>query len=129
MTEPRVLVVDDSPTVRRIVQITLQREQIRVMTASNGSSALTSIANEMPDVILMDTQLPDMDGYAICQLIRKNTQFQHIPMIMMLTGKNELFDKTRARLAGATEYLTKPFDTVTLVQTVKKHLINWQDGS
>src|SRR6516164_6309234 len=123
---PTVLVVDDSPTVRKIVQMTLQRERIRVITASDGLSALTSVADEMPALILLDIQLPRMDGYHICQIIRKNLQFRTIPIIM-LSGKDGLFDKMRGRLAGSTEYLTKPFVSVELVQTVKKHLANWQE--
>jgi twitching motility two-component system response regulator PilG len=126
MAEPTVLVVDDSPTVRKIVQMTLQREHIRVVTASDGLSALTSVADEMPAVILLDIQLPRMDGYHICQIIRKNLQFRQIPIIM-LSGKDGLFDKMRGRLAGSTEYLTKPFDSAELIQTVKKHLTNWQE--
>jgi twitching motility two-component system response regulator PilG len=126
MAEPTVLVVDDSPTVRKIVQMTLQREHIRVVTASDGLSALTSVADEMPAVILLDIQLPRMDGYHICQIIRKNLQFRQIPIIM-LSGKDGLFDKMRGRLAGSTEYLTKPFDSAELIQTVKKHLANWQE--
>lgn len=124
--QPTVLVVDDSPTVRKIVQMTLQRENIRVITASDGLSALTSVADEMPAVILLDIQLPRMDGYHICQIIRKSLQFRQIPIIM-LSGKDGLFDKMRGRLAGSTEYLTKPFDSAELVQTVKKHLVNWQE--
>ena len=123
---PTVLVVDDSPTVRKIVQMTLQREHIRVITAGDGLSALTSVADEMPALILLDIQLPRMDGYHICQIIRKNLQFRTIPIIM-LSGKDGLFDKMRGRLAGSTEYLTKPFDSAELVQTVKKHLVGWQE--
>ncbi|HZS78243.1 MAG TPA: response regulator [Ktedonobacteraceae bacterium] len=122
---PTVLVVDDSPTVRKIVQMTLQREHIRVITAGDGLSALTSVADEMPALILLDIQLPRMDGYHICQIIRKNLQFRSIPIIM-LSGKDGLFDKMRGRLAGSTEYLTKPFDSAELIQTVKKHLVGWQ---
>ncbi len=128
MIEPRptVLVVDDSPTVRKIVQMTLQRENIRVITVGDGLSALTSVADEMPSLILLDIQLPRMDGYQICQIIRKHLQFRQIPIIM-LSGKDGLFDKMRGRLAGSTEYLTKPFDSAELIRTVKKHLANWQD--
>jgi len=127
MLEPTVLVEDDSPTVRKIVQMTLQREHIRVITAADGLSALTSVADEMPAVILLDIQLPrGLDGYHICQIIRKNLQFRQIPIIM-LSGKDGLFDKMRGRLAGSTEYLTKPFDSAELVQTVKKHLVNWEE--
>ena len=120
-TTRTVLVVDDSPTVRKIVQMALQREHIRVITASDGLSALTSVADEMPAVILLDIQLPRMDGYHICQIIRKNLQFRQIPIIM-LSGKDGLFDKMRGRLAGSTDFLMKPFDSQQLVQTVKKYL-------
>jgi len=107
--------------------MTLQREHIRVITAGDGLSALTSVADEMPAVILLDIQLPrGMDGYHICTIIRKNLQFRQIPIIM-LSGKDGLFDKVRGRLAGSTEYLTKPFDSAELVQTVKKYLVNWQE--
>jgi twitching motility two-component system response regulator PilG len=123
---PTVLVVDDSPTVRKIVQMTLQRENIRVIAAGDGLSALSSVADEMPALILLDVQLPRMDGYQICQIIRKTLQFRQIPIIM-LSGKDGLFDKMRGRLAGSTEYITKPFDSAELIQTVKKHLVNWQE--
>jgi twitching motility two-component system response regulator PilG len=121
MSEPVVLVVDDSPTVRKIVQLTLQREKIRVITASDGLSALAAVADEEPDLILLDIMLPRMDGYNICQIIRKNMRFRRVPIIM-LSGKDGLFDKVRGRLAGSSEYLTKPFDSTELVLTVKKHL-------
>ena len=123
MNEPVVLVVDDSPTVRKIVQLTLQRENMRVITASDGLSALAAVADADPDVILLDIMLPRMDGYNICRIIRDKLEFRHIPIIM-LSGKDGLFDKVRGRLAGSSEYLTKPFDSVELVQSVKKHLAN-----
>jgi twitching motility two-component system response regulator PilG len=106
--------------------MTLQREHIKVITAADGLSALTSVADNMPALILLDIQLPRMDGYHICQIIRKNLQFRQIPIIM-LSGKDGLFDKMRGRLAGSTEYITKPFDSAELVRTVKKHLANWEE--
>src|SRR5947209_20607645 len=116
MVEPTVLVVDDSPTVRKIVQMTLQRENIRVITAGDGLSALTSVGDEMPADILLDIQLPRMDGYHICQIIRKNLQFRTIPIIM-LSGKERLSHKMAGRLTGSTENLTNPFATFVLVPT------------
>ncbi|MFI5273506.1 MAG: PleD family two-component system response regulator [Ktedonobacterales bacterium] len=121
MEEPVVLVVDDSPTVRKIVQLTLQRERIRVVTAGDGLSALATVADEQPDLILLDIMLPKMDGYNICQVVRKNMAYHDLPIIM-LSGKDGLFDRMRGRLAGSTEYITKPFDSTELVQTVKRHL-------
>jgi twitching motility two-component system response regulator PilG len=119
--EPVVLVVDDSPTVRKIVQLTLQREHIHVVTAGDGLSALAAVADEQPDLILLDIMLPRMDGYNICQVVRKNMAYRDMPIIM-LSGKDGLFDRMRGKLAGSTEYITKPFDSAELVQTVKRHL-------
>jgi twitching motility two-component system response regulator PilG len=119
--DPVVLVVDDSPTVRKIVQLTLQRERIQVVTAGDGLSALAAVADEQPDLILLDIMLPRMDGYNICQVVRRNMAFRDMPIIM-LSGKDGLFDKMRGKLAGSTEYITKPFDSAELVQTVKRHL-------
>ncbi|HEX6541178.1 MAG TPA: response regulator [Ktedonobacterales bacterium] len=121
MSEPVVLVVDDSPTVRKIVQLTLQRERIRVVTAGDGLTALAAVADEQPDLILLDIMLPRMDGYNICQVIRKNMAYRDLPIIM-LSGKDGLFDKMRGKLVGSTEYMTKPFDSVELAQTVKRYL-------
>ena len=121
MSEPVVLVVDDSPTVRKIVQLTLQRERIRVVTAGDGLTALAAVADEQPDLILLDIMLPRMDGYNICQVIRKNMAYRDLPIIM-LSGKDGLFDKMRGKLAGSTEYMTKPFDSGELAQTVKRYL-------
>ncbi|MGO8947637.1 MAG: response regulator [Ktedonobacterales bacterium] len=121
MDDPVVLVVDDSPTVRKIVQLTLQRERIHVVTAGDGLSALAAVADEQPDLILLDIMLPRMDGYNICQVVRRNNAFRDMPIIM-LSGKDGLFDKMRGKLAGSTEYITKPFDSAELVQTVKRHL-------
>lgn len=121
MSEPVVLVVDDSPTVRKIVQLTLQRERIRVVTAGDGLTALAAVADEQPDLILLDIMLPRMDGYNICQVIRKNMAYRDLPIIM-LSGKDGLFDKMRGKLAGSTEYMTKPFDSVELAQIVKRYL-------
>jgi twitching motility two-component system response regulator PilG len=121
LEEPVVLVVDDSPTVRKIVQLTLQREHIRVVTAGDGLSALTAVSDEEPDLVLLDIMLPKMDGYTICQVIRRSTAFRTMPIIM-LSGKDGLFDKMRGKLAGSTEYITKPFDSAELVQIVKRYL-------
>lgn len=116
-----VLVVDDSPTVRKIVQITLQRENIQVVTAGDGLSALAAVSDTQPDLILLDIVLPRMDGYNICHLVRNNPEYRDLPIIM-LSGKDGIFDKMRGRLAGSTEYITKPFDSTELVQSVRHYL-------
>jgi twitching motility two-component system response regulator PilG len=121
--EPVILVVDDSATVRKIVQMALRREGMSIVTAGDGLSALSAVADEEPDLILLDVLLPRMDGYHVCRIIREKPEYHHIPIIM-LSGKDGLFDKVRGRLAGSSEYLTKPFDTNELVRSVRKHLAN-----
>lgn len=121
MAEQVVLVVDDSPTVRKIVQLTLQREHIRVVTAGDGLGALAAVTDTQPDLILLDIMLPHMDGYNICHLVRNNPEYRDLPIIM-LSGKDGIFDKMRGKLAGSTEYMTKPFDSAELVQTVRRYL-------
>ena len=121
MAEPVVLVVDDSPTVRKIVQLTLSREGITVVTAGDGLSALAAVADAQPDLILLDIMLPRMDGYSICQVVRKNMSYRDIPIIM-LSGKDGLIDKVRGKMAGSSDYITKPFDSSELVQVVKRYL-------
>lgn len=121
VAEPVVLVVDDSPTVRKIVQLTLSREGIHVVTAGDGLSALAAVADAQPDLILLDIVLPRMDGYSICQVVRKNMAYRDIPIIM-LSGKDGLFDKMRGKWAGSSDYITKPFDSGELVDVVKRYL-------
>lgn len=121
MSEPTVLVVDDSPTIRKVVELTLKREGIRVLSAADGLSALAIVADEAPDLVLLDIMLPRMDGYQICGIIRRNKDYKKLPIIM-LSGKDGLFDKVRGKLAGSTEYITKPFDPAELVRVVRKHL-------
>jgi len=121
MNDSTVLVVDDSPTIRKVVELTLKREQIRVLCAADGLSALAMVADEKPNLVLLDIMLPRMDGYQICQIIRRNKEFKKLPIIM-LSGKDGLFDRVRGRLAGSSEYITKPFDPADLVRVVRKHL-------
>ena len=98
MTSPVVLVVDDSPTIRKIVEITLKREGVQVVTASSGVIALATIANTPPQLILLDIMLPKVNGYQICQIIRRNPAYKHIP-IVMLSGKDGTLQACRCPLA------------------------------
>lgn len=121
MTRPVVLVVDDSPTIRKIVEITLKREGVEVVSASSGVIALAAIANTPPQLILLDIMLPKVNGYQLCQIIRRNPNYKHIPVVM-LSGKDGVFDKMRGKLVGATEYITKPFEPRDLVRVVRKYV-------
>ena len=121
MHEPVVLVVDDSPTVRAIVQRTLKREHLQVVTAADGLSALAAVADTNPDLILLDIMLPHMDGYQVCHLLRQHREFRDTP-ILLLSGKDGVFDRLRGRMARATEYISKPFDPVELMSLVRRYL-------
>jgi twitching motility two-component system response regulator PilG len=92
-----------------------------VVTAGDGLSALAAVSDTQPDLILLDIMLPRMDGYNICHLVRNNPEYRELPIIM-LSGKDGIFDKMRGKLAGSTEYMTKPFDSTELVQTVRRYL-------
>ena len=118
---PLVLVVDDSPTIRKIVEVTLRRERIRVMGVGDGLSALAAVADKQPQLVLLDITLPGMDGYQICQALKHRPASKHIPVVM-LSGRDGFFDKVRGRLAGSTQYVTKPFDPAQLVKAVSKHV-------
>jgi twitching motility two-component system response regulator PilG len=121
VTGPVVLVVDDSPTIRKIVEITLKRQGVEVLSAPSGVIALAAIANTPPKLILLDIMLPKVNGYQICQIIRRNPEYKHIPVVM-LSGKDGIFDKVRGKLVGATEYITKPFEPRDLLRVVRKYV-------
>jgi|DewCreStandDraft_5_1066085.scaffolds.fasta_scaffold00232_60 twitching motility two-component system response regulator PilG len=120
MARKRVLIVDDSPTIRRIVEMTLQRAGYEVLTADTGIAALAAVVDHRPDLILLDVMLPSMNGYHVCQLIKRNQRARDIPVVM-LTGKDGVFDKVRGRLVGAAAYMTKPFTPGALLAVVEKH--------
>src|SRR5215831_6821998 len=121
METPRVLLVDDSRVVQKIVEMTLWRERIEVVSASDGLEALAGVADTQPDLMLLDILLPHMDGYQVCQVMRHHQDYRDLP-ILLLSGKDSVFDRMRGRMAGSTDYISKPFDTAELVWTVKRHL-------
>ena len=118
---PLVLVVDDSPTIRKIVEVTLRRERIKVLGVADGLSALAAVADKQPMLVLLDITLPGMDGYQICQVLKQRPTSKNIPVVM-LSGRDGFFDRMRGRLVGSTQYVTKPFDPAALVKAVTKHL-------
>jgi twitching motility two-component system response regulator PilG len=118
---PLVLVVDDSPTIRKIVEVTLRRERVRVLGVPDGLSALAAVADKQPALVLLDITLPGMDGYQICQVLKQRPTSKHIPVVM-LSGRDGFFDRMRGKLVGSTQYVTKPFDPAALVKAVSKHL-------
>lgn len=113
-----VLIVDDSPTVRKSVQTTLEKCGYQVISAADGHDGLSKFKLLKPNVVLLDVVMPRMDGYEVCKAIREH--HKDMPIIM-LSGKDGLFDKMRGKMAGCTAYLTKPFDNKALVDTVRKY--------
>ena len=118
---PLVLVVDDSPTVRKLVSLTLERRGYRVITAFDGVAAIKELGTHRPDLILLDINMPRLDGYRLCKLIKKHEATQSIPVVM-LSGKDGMFDKLRGRLVGCSDYITKPFEADALTHKVAKYL-------
>lgn len=120
LTGLRVMVIDDSNTIRRSAEIFLGQAGCEVVLAEDGFDALAKIADHRPDVIFMDIMMPRLDGYQTCALIKRNSRFASTPVIM-LSSKDGLFDRARGRMAGSDEYLTKPFTKDSLLKTVAQH--------
>jgi twitching motility two-component system response regulator PilG len=116
----KVMVIDDSNTIRRSAEIFLVKAGCEVILAEDGFDALSKIADHQPDVIFVDIMMPRLDGYQTCALIKKNPKFKTTPVIM-LSSKDGLFDRARGRMAGSDEYLTKPFTKESLLKTVGQY--------
>ena len=115
-----ILVVDDSPTIQKVVSVTLEAHGHEVVTASDGMEALAKLRTLKPDLVLLDITMPHMDGYQLCRILRSNDLTKQVP-IVMLSGKDGLFDKMRGRMAGAATYITKPFAPSALPPLVEKY--------
>ena len=113
----KVMVIDDSNTIRRSAEIFLKQAGCEVILAEDGFDALSKIADHAPAVIFCDIMMPRLDGYQTCTLIKKNARFAATPVIM-LSSKDGLFDRARGRMVGSDEYLTKPFTKDSLLKTV-----------
>ena len=117
----RVMVIDDSNTIRRSAEIFLMQAGCLVILAENGFDALAKIADHEPDLIFVDIMMPRLDGYQTCALIKKSGKHRATPVIM-LSSKDSLFDRARGRMVGSDEYLTKPFTKESLLRAVQEHL-------
>lgn len=116
----KVMVIDDSNTIRKTAETLLSREGCRVVTAQDGFDSLAKIAETEPQVIFVDIMMPRLDGYQTCALIKNNQQFRDTPVIM-LSSKDGLFDKAKGRIVGADDYLTKPFSRDELITVLAKY--------
>jgi twitching motility two-component system response regulator PilG len=116
----RVLVIDDSNTIRRSAEIFLKQGGYEVLLAEDGFDALSKVNDHLPDLIFCDILMPRLDGYQTCAIIKRNAKFAGVPVIM-LSSKDGLFDKARGRMVGSEDYLTKPFTKDQLLQAVEHH--------
>jgi twitching motility two-component system response regulator PilG len=115
----RVLVVDDSNTIRRSAEIFLKQGGHEVMLAEDGFDALAKVNDYQPNLIFCDILMPRLDGYQTCAIIKRNLKFNSVPVVM-LSSKDGVFDKARGRMVGAQDYLTKPFTKEQLLQAVQQ---------
>jgi twitching motility two-component system response regulator PilG len=116
----KVLVIDDSNTIRRSAEIFLKQGGYQVLLAEDGFDALSKVNDHAPDLIFCDILMPRLDGYQTCAIIKRNPKFSSVPVIM-LSSKDGLFDKARGRMVGSEAYLTKPFTKDQLLQAVEQH--------
>lgn len=116
----KVMIIDDSKTIRRTAETLLKKAGCEVITAVDGFDALAKIADTKPDIIFIDIMMPRLDGYQACALIKNNSTFKSTPVIM-LSSKDGLFDKAKGRIVGSDEYLTKPFSKEELLGAIRQY--------
>lgn len=117
----KVVLIDDSNTIRRSGEIFLSQAGCQVVLAEDGFDGLSKVVDTEPDIIFVDVMMPRLDGYQTCALIKKHPHFRNIPVVM-LTSKDTLFDRARGKLVGADQYLIKPFNKKNLIETVAIHI-------
>ncbi|WP_292995043.1 response regulator [Nitrosomonas sp.] len=118
----KVMIIDDSNTIRRSAELFLRPSECEVILAEDGFEAMSKIVDNQPDIIFVDITMPRLDGYQACKLIKKNPIYQSIPVIM-LSSKDGLFDKARGRMAGSDDYLTKPFTAEGLLSIIRDYTL------
>jgi len=116
----KVVLIDDSNTIRRSGEIFLSQAGCKVVLAEDGFDGLSKIVDAIPDIIFVDVMMPRLDGYQTCSLIKSHQQFKKIPVVM-LTSKDTLFDRARGKLVGSDQYLIKPFTKKSLIESVIRH--------
>jgi len=121
LTGVKVMVIDDSNTIRRSAEIFLKQSGCEVILAEDGFDALSKISSHLPDIIFVDIMMPRLDGYQTCSLIKRNPRYKSTPVIM-LSSKDGLFDRARGRMVGSDQYLTKPFTQETLLDAIATYV-------
>jgi twitching motility two-component system response regulator PilG len=122
LTDLKVMIVDDSKTIRRTAELLLRKAGYAVITAADGFEALATVARYHPDIIFIDIMMPKLDGYQTCSLIKNNKSYRKIPVVM-LSSKDGLFDRAKSRVSGSDDYLTKPFTREELLGAIRRQLV------
>jgi twitching motility two-component system response regulator PilG len=123
----KIMVIDDSKTIRRTAETLLKNEGFEVIVATDGFEALSMIADHRPSLIFLDIMMPRLDGYQTCALIKHHKVFRHTPVVM-LSSKDGLFDRARGRVVGSDHYITKPFTREELLAAIEMH-VDTKSGS
>jgi len=119
----KVVVIDDSKTIRRTAETLLKKAGCEVITATDGFESLSKVMEHQPNIIFVDIMMPRLDGYQTCALIKNNPAFKKIPVVM-LSSKDGLFERARSRIVGAEHYMTKPFTREELLNTIKTYVVD-----
>ncbi len=117
----KVLIVDDSGTIRKTAETILSKEGYTVASAEDGFSALSKVMAFQPDIIFLDIMMPRLDGYQVCSVIKNNPTFEKTP-VLMLSSKDSVFDKARGKIAGSEHFMTKPFSKTELLDAIGKYV-------
>ena len=117
----KVMVIDDSNTIRKTTESLLTKEGYEVLTAADGFEAMSLITDHQPDIIFVDIMMPRLDGYQTCTLIKNNRHFKETPVVM-LSSKDGLFDRARGRIAGSDQHINKPFTREELIAAITRHV-------
>lgn len=117
----RVACIDDSQTVLNSINNFLEETTFSVVMINDPVKALMQILRSKPDLILLDVEMPNLDGYELCSLLRRHSAFKNTPIIMV-TGRTGFIDRAKAKMVRASGYLTKPFTQPELLKMVFKHI-------
>lgn len=117
----KVLIVDDSETIRRTAEVLLNKEGHEVAVANDGFQAFSKIISFQPDIIFLDIMMPRLDGYQVCSVVKNNPKYKNIPVVM-LSSKDNIFDKARGKVSGSELFMSKPFTRDELTRVIDERL-------
>ncbi|MEY2652620.1 MAG: hypothetical protein RLZZ321_1713 [Bacteroidota bacterium] len=121
MNTSKILIVDDDPNILLSLDYLMRKNGFHVFVARNGAEALELIETEVPELVLLDIMMPDVDGYEICKEVQSKEWSKHIKIIF-LSAKSKEADIQKGIELGAVAYITKPFSSKQLLAEVQQHL-------